>query len=132
MAYASSIDFNSQLNSAQLNQFVETQIQLSRPETESFNEAVDATVRFLQSPSASFPWSIKRVVKSGSLAKGTAVKGFVDIDLVCFMEKSDVLQSPEDFIARRSEIINAITAKLQSNFDKASNWKLISYNKVHD
>ena len=70
-----------------LTEFVTNSVQVPIADQRRYNEAVDEVVKFLQADStmasrnpygsataSSFPWKIKRVFKSGSLAKGTAVR----------------------------------------------------------
>lgn len=55
-----------------LEQLVLNEIQLSHEEKSRFGSAIDEIVQFLYAHDAKFPWHIKRVVKSGSLNRGTA------------------------------------------------------------
>ena len=70
-----------------LTEFVTNSVQVPIADQHRYKKAVDEVVKFLQADStmastnpygsataSSFPWKIKRVFKSGSLAKGTAVR----------------------------------------------------------
>lgn len=111
--------FNALLKSENPDDLIQNSIQVWPVEREErYNKAVDEIVRFLQTESPSFRWKVSRVVKSGSLAKGTAVSDHVDIDLVCFIERSPLqkLEHPKDFLEKRLKIVNDIADKFGNEF----------------
>ena len=97
-------------------------VKIPHMEIRRYNAAVDQIVRFLQCRDELFAWSIRRVVKSGSLCKGTAVRGQCDVDLVCFIEKcpSRGMVEPEDFLRYRTAIISDIAEKVARQFNWSS------------
>ena len=97
--------FDGIVDGGRLDVFVINQVQLAKETKDNYNKAVDEIVSFLNSrpdygsgKPRDFPWKFKRVFKSGSLQKGTAVRGHADVDLVCFIEKGKTLQEPEEFL----------------------------------
>ena len=110
-----------EMDGRSLNKAILEEIQLQQPDKDRYGVAIDEVVRFLQAHDPSFPWSIKRVVKSGSLKRGTAVRGHADVDLVCFIERcpNKGLTNHEKFLEMRQRIINDIADK----FGKAHRWR---------
>ena len=73
-------------------------------------------IRFLQTSSLKFPWKIKRVYKGGSLAKGTGIRDNVDLDLCVFIEKTEEMLIPEEFLEKRKEIVQDVADKFARRF----------------
>ena len=101
-----------------------SKISLSRNDEDRkwFDCATDEIIQKLNSKDAWFKWSFKRIVRSGSLERGTAVRGHVDVDLVCFVEMRPEhgLNTPDDFIRLRKEILHDIAKK----FGQVDKWEL--------
>ena len=93
-----------------------SRIQLTEEDHERFDRATDEITQVLQSENASFPWTIQRVFRSGSLERGTAVRGHVDVDLVCFLEKNDRLKTLDDFVRLRKDVLCDIAAEFADYF----------------
>lgn len=102
------------------NDFIAKELQLQEESKRKFGVATDEIVSFLQDSSTGqfrhFPWRFKRILKSGSLAKGTAVKGYADLDLVCFVEKSRRVPDPDELLRKRETIIADIADKFGVHF----------------
>ncbi|KAK7478389.1 hypothetical protein BaRGS_00030393 [Batillaria attramentaria] len=73
-------DVLSRLSGKQLTRFLEDELKPKGDDIDSMNKEVDQFVRFLHQCSDP-PFTVDRVVKGGSLGKGTAVRGSSDIDL---------------------------------------------------
>jgi len=107
----------------ELNSFIHEEIQVPESLQREYKVAVDEIASFLRSNNdygsgqpRDFPWKFKRVFKSGSLVKGTAVRGHADVDLVCFIERSKGMTQPIEFLRMRETIIEDITRKFGAYF----------------
>jgi len=112
-------------NRQELNAFISGSIQLPDDVKTDYKVAVDEIATFLRSNKdygcgqpRDFPWKFKRVILSGSIDKGTAVRGHADVDLVCFIEssKSAGMTQPIEFLRMRETIIEDITRKFGAYF----------------
>ena len=120
-------------NGSELTTFVSSEVQLPKETQKKYNAAVEEIVSFLAKPAdygsgqpRDFPWKFKRVFKSGSLTKGTAVRRHADVDLVCFIEKSKELREPVEFLRLRETIIEDIANKFGAYYKwtkEGSHWK---------
>ena len=117
--------FDGIVDGGRLDVFVKDNVQLPKETKENYSRAVQEIVSFLNlradygsGQPRDFPWKFKRVFKSGSLQKGTAVRGHADVDLVCFIEKGKNLQSPKEFLKKRGQILDDIANK----FGGYHNW----------
>ncbi|PVD20449.1 hypothetical protein C0Q70_18605 [Pomacea canaliculata] len=68
-----------------LDDYIEKSLRPTPQEFSRFHTAVDLFVRFLQKTFSDSTYSVAKVLKSGSLAKGTALRDSSDIDLVVFI-----------------------------------------------
>ncbi|KAL8609119.1 hypothetical protein ACOMHN_046725 [Nucella lapillus] len=79
-------------------------------ETRGRNGEIDDFVRFLHSEFNTAPYSVARVLKSGSLGKGTAVRGSADIDLVVILNGlrtiSDLVEQRPHLLGRLEKAVN--------------------------
>ncbi|KAK7114853.1 hypothetical protein V1264_000842 [Littorina saxatilis] len=80
-------------------------------ETRKRNEDIDAFVRFLHIDFGRKPHTVAKVVKSGSLGKGTAVRGSPDIDLVVFLNG---ITSIENLVDKRKELLETLEETVSS------------------
>ena len=76
------IDFRSSTTASNLNTFIDNHLQPTTEFNNEMNETVDKICKFLRDH-----FQPAKVVKGGSLGKGTAVKGKSDIDLVLILNE---------------------------------------------
>lgn len=85
-------------------------------------------VRYLHERPFQSPYSVKEVIKSGSLGKGTAVRDLADIDLVVFVngltsiddlkeEREDLLEDLEDHLRTTAKISPEKSSKYSLTYD---------------
>ncbi|XP_076449880.1 2'-5'-oligoadenylate synthase 2-like isoform X2 [Babylonia areolata] len=74
-------------------------------ETSSRNAEIDGFVRFLHSEFNTPPYTVNRVLKGGSLGKGTAVRGSADIDLVVVLNG---LSGVSDLVKNRRFLLDRL------------------------
>ena len=108
----------------ELTEFVSNNVQLPINIQNEYKRGIDVVASFLKEETNG-QWRFKRIVKSGSLFKGTAVRGHADVDLVCFIEKNSQMRSPEDFLSKRQSIIEDIAEEFGAYFSwvkEGSHW----------
>ncbi|PVD20450.1 hypothetical protein C0Q70_18606 [Pomacea canaliculata] len=77
--------FDQQNPGESLDEFSQRQVSTTESERRRLEGEVDRFVKYLHEQPFRSPYSVKEVIKSGSLGKGTAVRNRVDIDLVVFV-----------------------------------------------
>ncbi|KAK7108806.1 2'-5'-oligoadenylate synthase 1A-like [Littorina saxatilis] len=83
--------FAEQMDGESLDVFSPRCIAPTTGEMNKLNGEVDEFVRFLQQRFSTPPHTVSKVIKAGSLGKGTAVRGSADIDLVMYLNNvSDI------------------------------------------
>ena len=108
---------------SELTEFVSNKVQLPTDIQGEYKCGLHEVKTFLES--RNIRWSFKRIVKSGSLFKGTAVRGHADVDLVCFIERNSLMRSPEEFLSKRQLIIEDIANEFGAYFKwvkEGSHW----------
>ncbi|ESO92009.1 hypothetical protein LOTGIDRAFT_233290 [Lottia gigantea] len=95
-----------------LESFIDRQLRAPEAYRERMSQAVESIVRHLQHMPN---YSIKEVVKSGSLGKGTTVGNNADADLVIFFNG---YQTMEELIAAKPKIISDISTYM-NRFDRS-------------
>ncbi|KAL8609120.1 hypothetical protein ACOMHN_046726 [Nucella lapillus] len=88
----------------------------TQKETSRRNAEIDGFVRFLHSEFNNPPYTVARVLKSGSLGKGTAVRDSADIDLVVILNG---LRTISDLVAQRPPLLR----RLEKAVDGYSPWR---------
>ncbi|XP_070191369.1 2'-5'-oligoadenylate synthase 1-like [Littorina saxatilis] len=83
--------FSEQRDGESLDEFSPRCVAPTTGEMNKLNREVDEFVRFLEQRFSTPPHSVSKVIKAGSLGKGTAVRASADIDLVMYLNNvSDI------------------------------------------
>ncbi|PVD20448.1 hypothetical protein C0Q70_18604 [Pomacea canaliculata] len=131
--------FNQQRAGESLDEFSERCVSTTESERRRLLEEVDRFVRYLHDQPFSYPYSVKEVIKSGSLGKGTAVRNLADIDLVVFVNG---LSSIDELQRARPQLLAGLREKVRqsariqpassSSFSLTYNWNDIERDFVKD
>lgn len=109
------------LQSSDLGRFIDNHVQADANFRDCCGEVIDTIVKHLQGISGKL--KPKRVLKSGSLGKGTAVKGRADIDLVIMLnEYTEVEQLMKDM----EQLLKSLKAHVLK-LDKVKHQKTTRY-----
>ncbi|XP_025086254.1 2'-5'-oligoadenylate synthase 1-like [Pomacea canaliculata] len=103
--------FRLQAPGESLDSFAQRQITTTPLERTRFGQDVDTFVQILHFKAFCGSYTVKEVVKSGSLGKGTAVRDLADIDLVVFING---LTSIADLQANRGRLLNDLEQKVKN------------------
>ncbi|CAH1792684.1 unnamed protein product, partial [Owenia fusiformis] len=121
-AYHSDSILIEQNPSYNVDKYIKEELQPNEAFHRPYNQDIDALVTLMQADLAQvLSYDIQEVVKSGSLGKGTAVKGNVDVDLVVFLNG---FRNQKDFISKSPEIV----ANLKSFLREAGKRRDMSIN----